>query len=873
MFSPHRVVVIGASQRVGSVGNTVVRNLIAGGFSGELIAINRHYENVEGVRCLPTIDQITEPIDLVVLCTPAESTPELVDQCGQVGVRGIVILAAGFRETGVSGRQLEANLREIAVRYPAMRIIGPNSLGIISTHVGLNASFADLAPVRGRIALLSQSGALGAAIVDWAMDEGVGFSHFVSVGNLIDVSIADLIDFLAEDPHTDSIVMYIESISDARSFMSAARAFTRQKPIIVYKSGRFATTAQAAALHTGAMVGVDAVYDAALARAGVVRVDEFDDLILCAELLARPKMPRGARVGIVSNSGAAGVMTADCLLQTRCQLAGNPVDVFGEAGPQQYAEAIQTMLGDDNVDAAIVILTPQSLTEPTATADAVIEVAVGSQKPILAVWMGGESVREGRLRLTRAGIPTYDTPAKAVRAFSYLVQYARNREVLHETPRSVPIEFHRDRSALRESFASLMLSESSLLSESSSKALLEAYDIATTRPIAVTTADEAVRYANQIGFPVAIKIFAPELVHKTEVGGVILNVINTAEVRSAFETIRQRLGETRPDLTFQGVTVQSMVADVNGRELMVGARRDPVFGVVMLVGAGGVHAELLHDRSLELPPLNERLARRMLERLQCWPMLGAYRGKPAVDLEQLIGLLLRVSYLLADHPEIIELDINPVLVTPQQSICLDANIVIDLEMPAKQAQTGRFAQPFPHLAIRPYPDEYVRRCCLADGSQVILRPIQPEDEPKWQSMLAACSEETIRLRFRYLLQSSNHELAARFCFTDYERELAIIAELPSEQDSPIAGIGRLVTDSDHLQAEFAVLVADAWQGRGLGALLTDECLSICHVWGIRNVIAEVDPRNRRMLQMFAHRGFQRDCSDEDDVLVSKQMPE
>ncbi|MFG0287892.1 MAG: GNAT family N-acetyltransferase [Rhodopirellula sp. JB044] len=936
ILSPKRVVVIGASQREGSVGNTVVRNLQKAGYAGEIVAVNRHYDLVEDVRCVDRVSDVEGAIDLAVICTPAKSAPGLVEECGEVGVRGVVILSAGFRETGEDGRELERRLLAVAKRYPNMRVIGPNSLGIISTHSGLNASFADTSPRRGHIALLTQSGALGTAMLDWAEKEGVGFSHFVSLGNLIDVTIADLIDFLAEDPHTESIVMYIESIADARSFMSAARAFARQKPIIAYKSGRFATTARAAALHTGAMVGIDAVYDAAFARAGVVRVEEFDDLIHCAELLAHHKPPRGARLAVVSNAGSAGVMVADAVLQKKCKLAEfsgdttvelyntqhdgdaalvsdvsgeglrsssdgknpceqlientpahllknnddsasrcagvvNPVDLFGDATPRRYSRAVQAVLQDEGVDAAIVVLTPQALTDATGIADALVESARHVSKPILAVWMGGQRVRQGATRLAQAGIPVYDTPAKAVRAFSYLYRYSKNREVLQETPRTMPIEFHRDRAALRESFASLMLSESELLSESNSKALLEAYGIATTRPIVASCADEAVRYAQQVGFPVAVKVFSPDIVHKTEVGGVILNVADADGVRAAFDEIQKRCQTRRPDADFRGVTVQPMVVDPHGRELLIGARRDPVFGAVMLVGAGGVDAELLQDRSLELPPLNERLARRMLERLQCWPVLGEYRGRPPVDMDQLLSVLLRFSYLLADHPEIVELDVNPLLVTPERTIALDANIVIDLDMPNDGTTSPDRSPQFPHLAIRPYPDEYVRRCRLADGTQFVLRPIAPEDEPKWREMLATCSEESIRLRFRYLLQCSNHDLAARFCFTDYERELAIVAETHRDGKTEIAGVGRLVTDSNHEKAEFAVLVADPWQQRGLGSLLTDECLAICDGWGIRTVTAEVDPRNHRMLQMFAHRGFTRDLTDEDDILVSKQL--
>ena len=909
IFAPQSVAIIGASSRPGSVGNTVARNLKSGGFPGKLFAVNRNYETVEGIECFPDLASIVSSIDLAILCTPAATTPALLDQCGQNGVRGVVILSSGFRESGRSGRDLENNLRETLRRYPSMRVIGPNSLGIISNHANLNASFADVSPPKGKIALLSQSGALATAMLDWAIDEDVGFSHFISFGNLVDVSIADLIDFLAEDPHTESIVMYLESVNNSRAFMSAARAFARRKPIIALKSGRYETTAKAAALHTGAMVGVDEVYDAAFARAGIVRVDEFDDLIHCAELLAHHNSSHyqrltGNRLAVVTNAGGPGLMTADAILSKKCRLSElsistlnqlrelipsddpavspevtNPVDLYGDATSDLYQSTTRVVLADENVDAVMVVLTPQAKTDALGTAERMIELAARSTKPVLAVWMGRSAVYEAIQRLTRAGIPTYNTPQKAVRAFSYLVAHARNQEVLHETPRSLEVEFQRDRELLRTHLSTFCLSDSESLSESSSKALLEAYEIHTTRPIATQSVKEAIKYAKSIGYPVAIKVHAPEVIHKTEVGGVILNISTDDEVRAAYQTIKDRYSEKRPNSTFEGVTVQPMAIDPNGRELIVGARRDPIFGTVMMVGAGGVHAEILQDHSLELPPLNERLARRMLESLQCWPMLQNYRGKPRVNVDELIQVLMRFSYLLADHPEIVELDVNPLLVTPERVVALDASIVIDLQSTSENVKTSTRHQPVhvahPHLAICPYPEQYNRELQLSDSMRITLRPIQPEDEPQWRAMLLGCSEETIRMRFRYLFEGSSHEMAARFCFTDYDRELAIVAEVDEdnfkENSRPIAGVGRLVADADHGEAEFAVLVADQYQGRGLGSVLIDECLSICDSWDIQRVTAEVDPRNRKMLQMFAKRGFEINRTDEEDVLVSKTL--
>lgn len=890
IFSPEVVCVIGASQQPSSVGNTVIKNLLGGSsddkFEGKLFAVNPKYEQVEGVECFDSVARLPQCADLAIICTPAATVPSILRQCGRAGVGGAVILSAGFREAGKEGVVLEAELSKAAKEYPELRIIGPNCLGIMSPWRSLNASFASDSPLPGHVAFLSQSGALCTAVLDWAIDEGVGFSHFVSVGNMLDVGVADLIDFFNTDPHTDAIVMYVESITGAREFMSAARAFTRNKPIIAYKAGRFAESAQAAASHTGAMAGVDDVYEAAFARAGIVRVDEFADLLDCAELLARQRLPRGGQLAIVTNAGGPGVMAADALLHRNGTLAtlstetlrrlddclpaawsrSNPVDILGDAPPKRFADATQIVLNDKCVDGLIVVLSPQAMTDPTGAAEALIQTAKATQKPVLTAWMGASRVRGGIEKLNHAGIPTYRSPEEAIRAFQYLVQYATRREALYETPYSLPIEFTHDRESLRERFEQHFTDEATVLSEANSKVLLEAYGIPISQPILASTPDEAARIATELGFPVAIKIHSPDVTHKSDVGGVLLNVADANAARSAFGTLTERCRIAKPAARIVGVTIQRMFVDPAGRELIVGAKRDPVFGTVLMVGAGGTNAELLHDRSLELPPLNERLARRMLESLRLWPLLGSYRGKPAVNLDRLIETLIRISYLVADFPEIIELDVNPLLVTAKDSIALDARMVVEASPESASLRA------YSHLAILPYPSELIKSAKLNDGTKLRLRPIRGEDEQLWQTMIGSCSEETIRLRFGCLFDGSSHELASRFCFNDYDRELAMVAEIIDGSIPKLIGVGRLVADAEHNEAEFAILVIDAWQGRGLGEMLTDECLSICRSWGIRRVVAEVAPNNGRMLKMFEHRGFRSDRTIAADVVrVSKDL--
>ena len=752
--------------------------------------------------------------------------------------------------------------------------------------ISLNASFAAASPTKGHIGFISQSGALCTSVLDWALDEGIGFSYFVSVGNTLDVSMGDLMDYFGSATETRSIILYIESISEAREFMSAARAFARTKPIVAYKAGRFAESAQAAASHTGAMAGVDAVYEAAFQRAGIERIFQIEDMFDCAELLARQQPPKGARLAIITNAGGPGVMTTDALIARNGELAtissetitqlnellpvcwshGNPVDVLGDAPPDRFAKTVEIVLKDKNVDAVLVILTPQAMTDPTATADAVAKTVAHAHKPILAAWMGGRVVAEGIQLLNTAGIPTYNTPEKAVQAFMHLVSYARNLEILHETPKDIPLEFSLDRQRLRGVFDTILTEGNEILSENVSKAFLESYEIPVTKPQAARSAEEAVEVARRLGYPVVLKIHSPQITHKTDVGGVMLNISSDDNVRSAFEQITSRAKEKRPDADIVGVTVQKMVTYPNSFELIMGTKKDPIFGPVIMVGMGGVAAEVFRDRALGLPPLNEALARRMLESLKSWPLLQGYRGKPGANIDRLIEIIMRFSYLVADYPGIKELDINPLLVTPEDVIALDARVVIDRDL------VVRTVRPYSHLAIQPYPEEYVTQRTLKDGTPVILRPIKPEDEPMWHELLASCSTQTLWFRFSYLFKQTTHEMATRYCFIDYDRELGIVAEVEEAGQRKLIGVGRLVADADHDAAEYAIIIVDRWHGHGLGGLLTDYCLEVAKQWGVKRIVAEVSRENSRMLATFRNRGFQlNDEQEQDVVLVSKPV--
>jgi len=873
LFNPTHVAVVGAGGERTQVGHIVLRNLVDASFEGVVYPINPGRESVGGIQAYASIAEAPARPELAIVCTPAAAVPEVVRECGEAGVAAVAVLSAGFREAGAEGAELERRVTEELARHDGLRLLGPNCVGLIVPRLGLNASFAGAMPIDGHVAFVSQSGALATSVIDWALSEQIGFSHVVSLGNMLDIDFGDLIDFLAQDSQTRSIFLYIENVTEPRKFMSAARAFARSKPIIVYKAGRFAASAKAAVSHTGAMAGEDAVYDAAFRRAGLVRVERIEDVFASAELLARERPVHRGRLAIVTNAGGPGVMAADALLARGGALAelgpatlaaleaalppawshANPIDVLGDAPSQRFGDAVKAALVDTQVDAVLVILTPQAMTDAAGAADAVLAARrqvskTHQQKPLLAAWMGGRSVHEGLERLNAGGVATYAYPEQAVGAFMDLVSYARNRETLHETPRTIPVSFALDRGRAKELMGAVLAEGRGVLSETSSKTLLDAYEIPVTKPLLAPSADDAVAVAADVGYPVALKVRSPDVTHKTDVGGVELGLGSGEEVRAAYDRILASVHEQQPEADLQGVTVQPM-ARSSGYELVLGARKDPTFGAVILLGAGGVATELLHDQAIDLPPLNERLALAMLQSLRIWPLLAGHRGRSGIDLDALLEVVMRFSYLVADYPEISEIEINPLLAGPAGSVALDARAVVD------QSLVGRPPAPFSHLAIRPYPEEYTRAATTADGLRVRLRPIRPEDEPLWHEMLDACSPESIQSRFRGMVKHT-HEFATRYCFIDYDRELAIVAELEAQDGTrKLLGVGRLVADPDRQKAEYAVLVADPWQGRGLSDLLTDYCLQIARAWGIRSVYAETTPDNARMIAVLKQHGF------------------
>lgn len=681
------------------------------------------------------------------------------------------------------------------------------------------------------------------------------------------------------------MILYVQSIRHARRFMSAARSFASRKPIVAYKSGRFERSARAALSHTGTIAGEDAVYSAAFERAGIVRVAELDDIFDVAEILSSQRLPAGPCLAIIGNAGGPAIIAADALIARQGELAtlqeatlgeldgvlpagwshGNPVDLLDEAGPARYAAALEIVRRDPGVDAVLVIFANHPLADYREVAEAVVGVARSAGKPVFAAWMGGSEARATIRYLNHAGVPAHSTPEQAIRAFMHLVCYAHNLESLYETPRDMSIDFAAGRGRLTRHFHD-MLQQRDTLTEGEAKALLKAYDIPVCETCIAHTVEEAVRTANGMGYPVVLKLSAREILHKIDIGGVALDLRDAAAVRAAYARMQEIIRSRGLDPAQTGVTLQRMVGAGEGLEMILGATRDKTFGPVIMVGLGGIATGVYRDHAIGLPPLNERLARRMLESLGCWPLLQGYRGQAAVAIDRLIEAMIRFSCLVADYPEIQEFDINPLRVTPEGVIALDAAAV--LNTPAQQPSRDVYA----HLAIRPYPEQLIRHRQLRDGTEVLLRPIRPEDEPLWHRLIASSSPESIRFRFRSMFKHSDHEMAVRHCMIDYERELALVVEAGADAARELIGVGQLMTDLNHESAEYAVLVPDAWQGRGVGGLLLDYCLEVAARWGVAEVTAETDPDNARMLAMFRKRGFSSEIRrDEDVVLLRKTL--
>lgn len=885
IFKPKRIALIGVSDNPNSVGGITLRNLVGGGFNGVVYPVNPKREAVFGIPCYPDVKSLPKTPDLAVIMTAAKFVPGIIRECGEAGIHGVIIMSAGFKESGAEGKILEDQTKAEKAKFPDMRVIGPNCLGILVPGLNMNVSFANGMPKKGHVAFISQSGALCTSVLDWAYDSNIGFSYFVSIGNSMDVNFGDLIDYFGQDPNTKSIVLYVESMANARTFMSAARAFSREKPIIVYKSGRFPESAAAAASHTGAMASEDSIYDAVFRRAGLARVFDFGNIFEFTDLVGRRRVPKGNRLAIVTNAGGPGVMATDSLISMGGKLVelsektmqklneylppfwshGNPIDVLGDATPERFAGATEIVLEDDNVDAVLVLLTPQAMTAPTETAVAISQLAAKTTKSIMAGWLGGASMREGIQIFNQAGISSFTAPEQAIRAFMTLSNYSENQSMLYETPKEVPVSFQYDRLELRKKYLKDIFPKAKILNEDDSKMLVNDYGINTTHPMPARTEDEAVEIARKKGYPVVMKIYSPDITHKSDVGGVALNIKDDEMVRATFRNMIKTAAEKRPDARIEGVTIQIMVNTKDGIEMIVGTKKDPIFGTVMLVGMGGVTAELFKDKRLEFPPLNEQLARQMLKSLKIYPLLKGYRGDTPKNMDKLIEALIRMSYLAADYPEIAELDINPLVVTPTDVIALDARIVVDEEIMKKPVKE------YSHLILRPYPESLIKTAVLKDGTEIILRPIKPEDEPLWLELLASCSKESIYHRFRYDFYFDSHDIASQYCFIDYDREIAIVAEVEDEGKKKLIGVGRLIADPDVEVMEYAILITDAWQKKELGFTLTNYCMEIAKSRGVKILAAETTKDNKPMISVFRKLNFKIRFNEDTTVSVNKDI--
>jgi acetyltransferase len=880
IFHPRSIAIIGATEKPGSVGRTILWNLLSSPFGGTVFPVNPTRRAVLGVKAYSSLAAIGEPVDLAVIVTPARTVPGLVDECGRAGVQGVIIISAGFKEVGPEGAALEEQVLEAANRY-GIRVVGPNCLGVMNPVDRMNATFAAGIANPGRVGFISQSGALLTAILDWAAHKDVGFSTIVSLGSMLDVGWGDVIDYLGDDDNTDSIVIYMETIGDARAFLSAAREVALTKPIIVIKPGRTAQAAKAAASHTGSLTGADDVLDAAFRRVGVLRVDSISELFEMSEVLAKQPRPRDRRLSIVTNAGGPGVIATDALIRGGGELSeisprtmerlnkvlpsvwshGNPIDIIGDAPPERYAKALEVAAADPETDGLLVILTPQAMTDPTETARALVKHAHIPGKPVLASWMGGEEVAEGAAILREAGIPTFAYPDTACVLFNHLWRSAVSLRALYETP-ALPVA--PERSEFREEvdtiIADVTTEGRTLLTEYESKKVLAAYGIPITDTEVAHTADEAVQAAEDIGYPVVAKLLSRTITHKTDVGGVFLNLRTADAVREAYERIRESVSAKASPEDFEGVTIQPMI-NWTGYELIVGSSPDPQFGPVLLFGMGGQLVEVFKDRALALPPLNTTLARRLIEETQIAGALRGVRGRKPVDLDVLAALLVRFSELVAEQPRIAEIDINPLLASPERVIALDARVVLH---PASVADRD-----LPRFAIRPYPSEYIRETTTDDGFPLLIRPARPEDEPNVATFHAALSPDTVRARYgseRPLSERTAHERLARICFVDYDRQFTLIAEARGQRGPEVAGVARLARLHGSDDRALTLVVADGWQRRGIGLRLVRHAIEVARGEQIAHVIGRLSPDNLAMRELLAAEGFS--FTEDGDVLVA-----
>ncbi|WP_455212240.1 bifunctional acetate--CoA ligase family protein/GNAT family N-acetyltransferase [Kaarinaea lacus] len=884
LFSPKSVALFGASEKHQAVGTLVYDNLIAGGFTGAVYALNPKYKKLRGHDCYASITNIKESIDLALIATPANTVAQILEECGQHGIRAAVIYSAGFGESQGEGAHLAKKIKEQAKRYN-IRLLGPNCLGLIRPQSAFNATFSKNNAQAGSLALVSQSGALCTAILDWAAPRKIGFSTVVSLGSAIDIDFGDILDYLALDPHTKSILLYIEGIHNARLFMSGLRVAARLKPVVVLKAGRHSEGSRAVQSHTGSLVGADDVFDAALQRAGVVRAMTIEQWFSAAQLLETRYRVQGKNLAIISNAGGPGVMATDRAADLGINIAplsstsietlnsalpphwshANPVDIIGDAPPERFKSAVNAVLPDEGIDGVLVMLTPQAMTQPLEAAQAVIAAAHNQAKPVLTCWMGDEHVKTAREAFIQNKIPSFPTPETAVEAFAYLANFHHNQQLLMQVPGPLSKHPEPDISGAQLIIKSVLSEGRTLLNELESKALLAAFSIPVIQSIKANSPNEALVAAESIVYPVAMKILSPDISHKTDVMGVRLNITHAEAARSAYLELTNTVKQACPEASIEGVTIERMYQNPHGRELLIGAFRDPIFGPVITFGSGGTTVEILGDRAVALPPLNTFITRNMIQQTKAAKLLDQFRNLPAVDLQNIDYVLRRISEMVCELPAIKELDINPLMASPTEVVALDARVVVESPAP----QLDRYA----HMAIHPYPNQMESHWDLLDGTRITVRPIRPEDAHIERDFVRNLSPQAKYFRFMHALHELTQEMLIRFTQIDYDREMAFIAVVQQDGTEVEIGVARYVMNPDHHSCEFALVVADQWQKKGIGSYLMTQLMQTAKNRGFDTMVGEVLADNEHMLDLAGRLGFSQHAHDQDPgiAVVSKYL--
>ncbi len=865
IFNPKTIALFGASNRKESIGYSVMNSIIGAGYEGVVYPINVKRKSVFGIKAYKSIKDTNDSIDLAVIATPFRTIVDIVKQCGEYGVGGIIILTTVFKS---GTKDISQKIKKLAKEY-YVRIIGPNSLGFIRPASKLNISLTNKMALKGNIAFISQSAGLATAILDWSIEEKVGFSHFISIGSIYDVEFGDLIDYLDTDPSTSSIIIYMESLANAKKFISAARAYSRNKPIFVLKADNRSHKVKIELSHSGTIMGSKFAYEAAFRRAGVVSVDTIDQLFNGAQALAKQPRPKTDKLTIITNSNGPGVLAFDllkklkgniaCLSESSCEeldkklektiICNGIINIFGDASVEDYKTTTEICLNEENIDTLLIILTPQYQTDAAGVAEEIVALSKKYDKTILASWMGSEEVERGLQILDEGGIPTFLTPEKAVSTFMDMVKYTKLLTLLQETPYEIPSQFIPRTIENRRLMKSILDENRYVLNEMEAAKILKNYHIPVIKNLLVKDAKNAGKIAEEIGFPVVLKISSPDILHKSQVDGVALNIISKKQAEEAYNKIINSVKIKLPNAKIDGVLVEEMVN--KKYELIIGAKKDPVFGPIILFGMGGIAVELFKDLDVGLPPLNMALAKRMIERTKIYQLLKGYRGMNGVDIKNIQFLLYKFAYLIMDFPEIKEIDINPYAIDEESGLVLDSRIILDKDY----VESDKGEEPYSHLVISPYPAQYIYNIKLKDGLEVTIRPIKPEDEPLEKEMFSNLSKETQYFRFFGYIKDITHEMLVKYTQIDYEREMALMAEITENGKKKMIGVVRVVNDKDDLSAEFAIVVADPWQGLGLGSKLMDLILDITKKKGLKSIYAVVLKENETMVEMFKKRGF------------------